>query len=206
MLPTFLSSFLVISSLVQANTIEFSLGPHYSHYTLYQDEEDPQSNWNAGGEIVLLNFIPNIGLKLRASRLTYDMPMEFGEGTFIREYVPLTLCTSFNILPFLKQEWLRLSLETGFGLYLWQAWIYSSGSQDTHLQVPLVEPDEKVNERDIGFVGGITLQMRPFRNVAVEYATRYNYIFSSNLEKYGFYDKDEKIWENGVGVKFIMPL
>ncbi len=206
MLPTLLSSLITLTSLIQTSSLEFSLGPHYSHYALYQNEEDPQSKWSVGGEVVLYHFVPNIGLKLRASRLTYDMPQEFGEGTFIREYVPLSLCTSFNILPFVEREWLHLSLETGFGFYFWQAWIYSSGGQDTHLQVPLVEPDERVNERDIGFVGGLTLQIRPFRHVAVEYATRYNYIFSSNLEKYGFYDKDEKIWENGVGVKLIMPL
>jgi len=207
MLPTLLSSLITLTSLVQTSSLEFSLGPHYSYYTLYQDEQDPQSKWALGGEIVLQDFIPYIGLKLRANRLTYDpLPFDYGEGTFIHEYVPFTLCTSFNIFPFVEQGWLHLSLETGFGMYFWQAWIYSSGSQDTHLQAPLVEPTEKVNERDIGFVGGFTLQMRPFRNVAIEYATRYNYVFSSNLEKYGFYDKDEKIWENGVGVKFIIPL
>ena len=207
MFYAFLTSILVLTSLTQSSkSLELSFGPHYSYYTLYQDEEDPRSGWNIGGEIAVHNLIPNIGLKLRGSRLTYDMPLDLGEGTFIREYIPLTLCTSFNFLPFVKLEWLRLSLETGFGLYLWEGWLYHSQDYDRSYGALYVEPNEKMNERDFGFVGGFTLRVKPLRIVTLEYATRYNYIFSSNLEKYGFYDKDEKIWENGVGVKFIIPL
>jgi hypothetical protein len=191
---------------MQTSNTEFACGVHYSSYALYQDDEAHNSQWGIGGEIALRDVLPHIGLKLRGNRLTYDMPLDSGEGMFIREYIPLSFCTSFDILPFIKMEWLRLSVETGFGLYFWQAWMYHPEGYDTHLEVPLVEPEEKANERDFGFVGGLTLQVRPYRNIAVEYATRYNYIFSSNLEKYGFFDKDEKIWENGVGVKFIMPL
>ncbi|GAH59877.1 unnamed protein product, partial [marine sediment metagenome] len=40
---------------------------------------------------------------------------------------------------------------------------------------------------------------------ALEYATRYNYIASAELEKYGYFDKDEKIWEHGVGLKIFIP-
>ncbi len=206
MLPIILSSLLSLTSLIQRSNIEFSCGAHYSSFALYQDDQTHNSQWHIGGEIALRNIMPSIGLKLRGSRLSYDMPLDLEEEVFIREYIPLTFCTSFDILPFVKLEWLHISLETGFGLYFWQAWMYHSTGYETYLEAPIVEPEEKTNERDFGFVGGFTLHMRPFRNFAVEYATRYNYIFSSNLEKYGFFDKDEKIWENGVGVKFIIPL
>jgi hypothetical protein len=59
--------------------------------------------------------------------------------------------------------------------------------------------------RDIGFVGGFTLQVKPFKFIALEYVTRYNYIASADIYKYGFEDKDEKLWENGIGLKIIIP-
>lgn len=205
MLPTFLSSLLILTSLIQTSNTEFACGVHYSSYALYQDDQAHENRMAIGGELALRNIMPYIGLKLRGSRLTPPAKASDLSGEIsIRNYVPLSLCTSFDILPFINMEWLRLSLETGFGLYFWQAWLYYPEGYDTHLEV--VQPAEKTNERDFGFVGGLTLQVRPSRNFAVEYATRYNYIFSSNLEKYGFFDKDEKIWENGVGVKFIIPL
>jgi hypothetical protein len=49
------------------------------------------------------------------------------------------------------------------------------------------------------------MQIKPLRFIALEGMMRYHYLFSSNIDKYGFQDKDEKIWENGVGVKFVIP-
>ncbi len=63
----------------------------------------------------------------------------------------------------------------------------------------------EMSEKDIGFVGGLSLQVRPYKLIALEIASRLNYIASSDLEKYGYSDKDEKLWENGVGLKIIMP-
>ncbi len=198
MLPTFLSSLLFLTSLIQVENVELSLGINRSSYKLYHNVnasewQETLTEWQVGGEIGIANFIPNIGLKVRGAKVKYYTPIEYSY-----EYIPLTLCSSFNLLPFLKFDWLKISAETGFGYYLWKVlWI------NEVIELP---NGDAMDERDIGFVGGLTFQLRPYKNIAVEYATRYNYIFSSNLEKYGFFDKDEKIWENGVGVKFIIPL
>jgi hypothetical protein len=73
-------------------------------------------------------------------------------------------------------------------------------------EVLILPTGEKAEEKDIGFVGGLTVQVRPIRYLGIEYAMRYNYLASAEIYKYGFEDKDDKIWENGVGVKFIIPL
>ena len=171
--------------------IEFSFGPHYSSYLLYQDDEDANGKLNLGGEIGIANFIPNIGLKIRGSILKYK------KDAYTYEYMPLTLCTSLNLLPFVKLKWLKLSMETGLGLYLWK------GLEND--EVIVLSSGDKMDEKDIGFVGGLTLQLRPIRFIGLEFSSRYNYIASSDIYKYGFDDKDEKIWENGVGLKIIIP-
>jgi len=186
---------LLLTAIIQGgDKIQFSAGPHYSYYLLYQDDKEAQGEWGIGGEISITNVIPNIGLKLRGARLRY----EDAENSYVYEYTPLSLCTSFNILPFLKVEWLRLSVETGFGFYLWQGL-----HDDEVIELPT---GEKMEEKDIGFVGGLTIQLRPIKLIVLEYSTRYNYIASADIYKYGFTDKDEKIWENGFGLKVIIPL
>lgn len=196
MLHNFLSSlFLLIFFIPGSEKIEFSLGPNYSSYQLFQDDEDAVGKWFLGGEIRVADIISNIGLKIRGSLLKYDVFSE--QGAYTYEYMPLTLCTSFNLLPFLKSNWLYLSMETGFGVYFWKGF-YND-------EIVVLPTGEKMEERDIGFVGGATFQVRPLKRVGIEFASRYNYIASSDLYKYGFYDKDEKIWENGVGIKIILP-
>lgn len=176
---------------------EFSLGLYYSHYGLYGNGSVPSiyaiwTDWRFGAEIGVANFVPNIGLKIRCSSIKYYSPFEEWY-----EYIPLTLCTSFDLLPFLKLKWLRLSAETGFGVYFWKGiWID---------QVIVLPNGEKMKERDIGFVGGLTLQLKPHKFIGLEFSSYYHYIASSDLEKYGYFDKDEKLWENGVGLKIIIP-
>jgi hypothetical protein len=195
MFHAFLSSILMLTVIQGGRHIEYSLGPNYSHHKLYFDGNGPPqyaifTKWTYGAEIGVTNFIQNIGLKIRYSKIRYYTPIEESY-----EYIPFTLCTSFNLLPFLNLEWLRLSAETGLGIYFWKGyWID---------EVIVLPNGEKMEERDIGFVGGLTLQLRPHRYIGVEFASRYNYIASSDLTKYGYYDKDEKIWENGVGIKII---
>jgi hypothetical protein len=179
-----------------SDNLQLSIGPSYSSYVLFQNDEDGKGKWNLGGEIAIENIIPNIGFKLRGSILRYEAPPE--QGPYEWQYTPLTLCASFNILPFLKTPWLKTSIETGLGLYLWRG-LYDG-------EVIELPTGDKVEERDIGFVGGITIQLKPIKNFGIEYAMRYNYIASADIYKYGFNDKDEKIWENGIGVKFILPL
>ncbi len=194
MVHTLLSSVLVLTSLVQwGENIKLSAGPHYSHYLLYQDDQEAQGKWGIGGEIAVVNLIPNIGLKLRGTRLRY----EDAENSYVYEYTPFSLCTSFNILPFLKLDWMRLSVETGFGLYFWRG-LYND-------EVIVLPTGEEMDERDLGFVAGLTLQVRPVRYIGVEYSTQYNYIASADIYKYGFLDKDDKIWEHGLGLKIIWP-
>jgi len=178
------------------DNIQLSIGPSYSSYLLYQNDEDSKGKWNLGGEIAIENIIPNIGFKLRGTKLSYEAPPE--QGPYVWEYTPLSLCASFNILPFIKTPWLRVSVETGLGLYFWRG-LYDD-------EVIVLPTGEEAEERDIGFVGGITVQLRPIKYLAIEYAMRYNYLASADIYKYGFDDKDEKIWENGVGIKFALPL
>lgn len=177
------------------NGIRLSFSPHYSYNYLYQDDKDPRGKWGFGGELEIRNFIPHIGLKLRGNMVTY--PAVASTDTYEYEFIPLTLCTSFDLLPFIEPTWFNLTLETGFGLYLWRA--LDNGS------VVVLPDNTEMSERDIGFVGGLSLQVRPYKLIALEIASRFNYIASSDLEKYGYSDKDEKLWENGVGLKIIMP-
>ncbi|NOR17720.1 hypothetical protein GQ543_08450 [candidate division WOR-3 bacterium] len=193
MFHAFLSSIVMLTCLIQgSDKVQFSIGANYSSYILYQGAEVSKDQWNMGGEIAVHNFIPHIGLKLRDSKVEYSH-FPFEGYTYVFEYVPIMLCTSFNMLPFSKSQWLRLSLETGIGLYFWTGKTYE-----------LVQ-SAYIDERDIGFVGGFTLQVKPFKFIVLEYATRYNYIASSDIYKYGFEDKDEKLWENGIGLKIIIP-
>ena len=192
-----LSGILITTLIFGANdNVQLSIGPSYSSYLLFRNDEDGKGKWNFGGEIGVDNIIPNIGLKLRGTKLSYEAPPE--QGPYVWEYTPLNLCASFNILPFLKTPWLRVSIETGLGLYFWRG-LYDG-------EVIILPSGEKAEETDIGFVGGATVQLRPIKYVGIEYAMRYNYIASTDIYKYGFDDKDDKIWENGVGIKFILPL
>ena len=178
------------------DNIEFSIGPSYSSYLLFQDEEESIGKWNIGGEIAIDNVIPNIGFKVRGTKLSYEAPPEMGPYEW--EYTPLSICASFNILPFVRIPWFKATIETGLGYYMWRG-LYDG-------EVLILPTDEKAEEKDIGFVGGLTIQVRPIRYLGIEYAMRYNYLASAEIYKYGFEDKDDKIWENGVGVKFIIPL
>ena len=177
------------------NGFLLSFSPHYSYHYLYQDDLDPRGEWGFGGELEVRNFVPRIGLKFRANMVTY--PAVAATNTYEYEFIPLSLCTSFDLLPFIEPTWFDLTLETGFGLYLWRA--IDNGS------VVVLPDSSEMSERDVGFVGGFTLQVRPIAYVALEYATRFNYIASADLEKYGFFDKDEKIWEHGIGLKVFVP-
>ena len=192
-----LSSLLILTCLFPTSEkIEISVGPTYSSYLLFQDTTEAIGKWNIGGEIGINNIIPHIGLKLRGTMLRYDAPAE--QGPYTWEYTPISLCASFDILPFLKTPWMRLSVETGLGLYFWRG-LYDG-------EVIVLPTGDTFEETDIGFVGGVTLQIRPVQYLGVEYAMRYNYMASAEIYKYGFTDKDDKIWENGVGIKFILPL
>jgi len=193
MFSSFFSTMLLLN-FIQANEhIQFSLGPNYSSYQFFQDSSAAQGKWHWGGEIGIINIIPNIGLKIRAAKLSYEIE----QGAYTYEYTPLTLCTSFNLLPFLKIDWLTLSGETGFGVYFWRG-LYNSA-------IRLLSTSEKVDEKDLGFVAGATLQLKPIKHIGIEFMTRYNYIASADIDKYGYSDKDEKIWENGLGLKIIVP-
>jgi hypothetical protein len=91
---------------------------------------------------------------------------------------------------------LSLSLETGLGIYLWQ------DLQDGEV---IELPTGQMTERDPGFTAGLNLQVRPVKFLALELASRYHYIASADMAKYGFYDQDEKLWENGLSLKFVLP-
>jgi len=192
MFTGFFSTMLLLYCIQANEHIQFSIGPNYSSYQLFQDSSATQGKWHWGGEIGTINIIPNIGMKIRAAKLSYEVE----QGAYTYEYTPLTLCTSFNLLPFLKIDWLTLSGETGFGVYFWRK---------LHENEVVVLPTGKVDEKDLGFVAGATLLIKPIRFIGLEFITRYNYIASADINKYGYSDKDEKIWENGLGLKIILP-
>jgi hypothetical protein len=194
MLRTFLLSLLLLAASARgSDRILFSFSPNYSYNYLYQDDQDLRGEWGFGGELEIKNFIPHIGLKFRGSKINYSA--RSGQNPYEYEYIPLSLCTSFDLLPFIDIPWLNLTAETGLGLYLWRG--LDNG------EVVVLPDASEMDEMDIGFVGGFTVQLRPTRYLGLEYATRYNYIASSDLSKYGYYDKDEKIWEHGVGLKLV---
>lgn len=191
---------LILFSLLLYNSsqaaTEISFGPAYSSYILYQDETTGRSKYNLGAEIGVEGIIPHIGLKIRGTKLRYNG--KSAENPYDLEFIPITLSTSFNILPFINTTRFRLSLETGLGLFLWKG-LYDD-------QTVILPTGEEMEEKDIGFVGGLTFQFKICRYIGLEILTRYNYIASANIYKYGFQDKDEKIWENGLGLNFILPL
>ena len=194
MFSSFLPVLLLFNGIQEPEHMQFSIGANYSSYHFYQDSLEAQGKWGLGGEIAVHNLVSSIDLKLRATKIRFEPATT---PAYAYEYTPITLCTSFDILPFSHAKWLNLSIETGLGIYLWKG-LYN--------EVLIVLPDGKeMDERDIGFVAGATLQIRPIRFVALEFASRYNYIASSDIYKYGYYDKDEKIWENGLGLKIIIP-
>ena len=169
-----------------------AIGPLYSSYLMYRDDEDAMGVWRPAGEIGVMNIVPHIGWKLRAAMLRYDAPAEQGPYSF--EYIPVSLCTSLDIMPFFDIPWLQVSLETGLGMYWWK------GLYDDQV---ITLPTGTMEERDVGFIVGMTVQIHPFPHIGIEYGTRYHYLASAEPYKYGFLDKDEKLWENGIGVKFL---
>lgn len=171
--------------------IQVSIGPDYSYYRLYQDKTKAKGDWNFGVAIGIRNIVPNIGLNLKGTRLRYE------STPYTYEYLLMNLCTDFDILPFLKSEWLDLSVMTGFGLYLWRG-------LDNN-QVVLLPSGEKMKESDLGFVAGGTLVIKPQRNIGIDVRTAYNYLASSDIYKYGFQDTDDKIWDSGIGIRIFFP-
>ncbi len=189
-----LASMLIIN--MPAGHLEFTIGPSYGSYLLYQDEQEVKGKWHFGGEIGMVNFIPHLGAKVRGAMLHYDVSAAQGPDAY--EYAPIIFCTSFDLLPFFDIQWLEFTAETGIGIYFWQ------GLENDEA---FVLPDgDQMKETDIGFVGGLTFQLRPIKYLGIEYAMRYHYMATTNIVKYGFTDKDDKIWEHGIGMKLIIPI
>lgn len=180
--------------------IRFEFGPYYTNSLVSQDNQANRSFYNWGGEIGVRELLPGIGLKLRGSYLKFvaqDVDSTpFDESRYTYEYIPVTLATTFDLLPFWRSNWFGLSLETGMGVYFWKGLLDGS---------TIELPTGKMEERDPGFTIGLDFQLRPIRFLAIDLSSRYHYLTSANLNKYGFYDQDEKIWENGLGLKFVLP-
>ena len=130
MLPTILSSLLILTSF-QASSVEWSLGARYSSYHLYWNDEAATNQWGPSVEVAVHNFVPRIGFKIAVSTVKYeDIP--FSGFDYTVDYVPLTLVTSFDILPFFETDRFRLFLETGIGVYFWEGESHEL-SEDTGL-------------------------------------------------------------------------
>jgi hypothetical protein len=173
--------------------VSFSAGPHYSSYLLYLDDEDPVSTWGFGGEVAIHDFIPLISLKLRGAKVRYTAPFE--NIPYDYEYLPFSLCSSFDMLPFWDIRWLNLNLETGFCYCFWKT-LYDG-------EVVVLPTGGEIDEKDYGFTGGFTIQLKPIKHLGISFVSQFNYLASSNINKYGYYDKDEKLWENGIAISFI---
>ena len=188
---------LLLFSLILITTasgeVSFSAGTHYSSYILYLDDEDKVSTGGFGGEIGVHNFIPLISLKLRGAKVRYDNPFEAIPYDY--DYIPFSLTSSFDMLPFWDIPWLDLTLETGFGYYFWKA-LYND-------EVVILPTGGEMDEKDYGFVGGFSIQVRPLKHLGIRFVSQFNYLASSDINKYGYFDKDEKLWENGIDITFI---
>ncbi len=165
------------------------VGPDYATYLLFQNDEEHRGRCQFGGEIEAEDIVPNIGIKVHGSRVKYQ------SGDYTWEYTPVSFCTSFNMLPFLKYDRLRLTLETGMGIYFWRGLFKN--------EVMVLPNNTRADERDPGFVIGATLELRPVRLLVLQGLIRYNYLASSNIYKYGFADKDDRLLEIGFGVRAV---
>ncbi len=191
MLPTILSSLLVLTSF-QTSSFEWSFGARYSSYHLYWNDEAATNQWGFSGEAAVHNIVPHVGLKVAVSTVGYEN-IPFLGYTYSVDYIPITFITSFDILPFSESTQFRLLLETGIGVYFWEGRSYE-----------LVEGTD-INETNIGFLGGLTIHLRPVKYLGIDLTSRYHYIASSDIYKFGFEDTDDKLWENGVGLRVILP-
>ncbi len=178
------------------DTRQVFIGPSYACYFLYQDDEDePKAKWQWGIRAGVENIIPKLGIEVSGSVIRYDAPLE--QGPYSYKYTPLTLTLNYNLLPFLKTGLVQFDIKTGLGWYLWQG-LYSG-------EVITLPTGDKMDERDLGFIGGLEIQIKPIDNLAVFSYLEYHYLTSSNIYKYGYFDKDEKIIVNGLGLKFFLP-
>ncbi len=180
---------------VQADARQVFIGTNYSSYLLFQDEDDPKGKWQWGLQMGISNIIPNLGLKASGTVISYMAPPEVGPYEY--KYTPLVLTFNYNLLPFLKTGSVQLNLETGFGLFLWQG-LFNG-------EVIMLPTGEKMDEKDLGFVGGLELVLKPINNLGISANLSYQYLTSSNIYKYGYFDKDEKFFVNGFGLKLFLP-
>ncbi|MEO0136063.1 MAG: hypothetical protein ABIL40_03025 [candidate division WOR-3 bacterium] len=172
------------------------IGPNYSNYLLYQDTlKEPKSKYQWSIQIGVANIIPKLGIEFSGAIVRYDAPPE--QGPFAYKYTPLTLTITYNLLPFLKTGLFQMHLKTGFGWYLWQG-LFND-------QVITLPTGDKMDEKDLGFTGALEFQIKPLDNLALFSHLQYHYLTSSNIYKYGFFDKDEKVFVNGFGLKFFLP-
>lgn len=171
------------------------VGGSYSSYLLYQDEDDPKGKWQWEMQSGISNIIPNLGLKVSGTVISYKAPFEVGPYEY--KYNPIVLTFNYNLLPFLKTGMIQLNLQTGFGLFFWQG-LYNGN-------VIVLPSGEKMEEKDLGFVGGVELILKPINNLGISAQLLYQYLTSSNIYKYGYFDKDEKFFINGFGLKLFLP-
>ncbi|MCX7994353.1 MAG: hypothetical protein N3A65_01075 [candidate division WOR-3 bacterium] len=172
------------------------ISPTYSNYLLYQDsDEEPKGKWQWGIQVGVANLIPKLGIEFSGALIRYDAPPE--QGPYAYKYTPLTFTINFNILPFLKTSLIQMYIKTGFGLYLWQG-LFNN-------QVITLPTGDKMDEKDLGFTGGMEFQIKPLDNLAIFSHLQYHYLTSSNIYKYGYFDKDEKFFVNGFGLKIFVP-
>ncbi|MEO0124164.1 MAG: hypothetical protein ABIL69_09215 [candidate division WOR-3 bacterium] len=172
------------------------IGPNYSNYLLFQDTlKESKGKYQWGIQIGVANIIPKLGIEFSGAIVRYDAPPD--QGPFAYKYTPLTFTITYNLLPFLKTGLFQLHLKTGFGWYLWQG-LFND-------QVITLPTGDKMDEKDLGFTGGLEFQIKPLDNLALFSHLQYHYLTSSNIYKYGFFDKDEKFFVNGFGLKFFLP-
>lgn len=188
-----LCSLILVLAVFAYGEVSFSAGPHYASYLLYLDDEDAVSAWGYGGEVAVHDFIPRISLKVRGAKVRYDAPFE--EVPYDYDYVPFSLCSSFDMLPFWDIPWLEVNLETGFCYCFWKV-LYDG-------EVVELPTGDRIDEKDYGFTGGFTVRIKPIKHIGISFVSQFNYLASSDINKYGYFDKDEKLWENGISITLL---
>jgi hypothetical protein len=148
-----------------------------------------------GAVLGLRGILPGVGLEVSLGHCRFHRPdidtTLIDEGKYELRYTPAVICGIYDSSPRLKGFPVQWFILAGLGLYCWEECY--DGKAIT-LPPPL---KGEISERDLGFVGGIGLEFFPLRCLGIRVVMSYHYITSTDLEKYGPWDKDERLWENG---------
>lgn len=170
------------------------LGPDVESY-------EPAPGW--GAALGLRGILPGVGIGVSLGHCRFhqsDLDITLvDEEKYELRYTPAVIYGIYDSSPLLEGFPVQWFILAGLGLYRWE-------ERYDGKVIVLPPPFEgEIKEMDLGFVGGIGLEFSPLHRLGIRVITRYHYIGSTELEKYGPWDKDERLWENGVRLCLYLP-